>query len=180
MIQAQERWAPPSFQMESEQVGTRISTEPAKIVGPRVVSRQKFSAEEDELLLSLVKKYGTQNWKCVMLGMQGRTARQCRERFKYYLEPTLNKDTWTEAEDRILMAKFHEVGPKWARIASFLQNRTPIDLKNRFHLLQRSVKKGLVKPIEREVVRSEPEVRPPRLPPIETLLEIATPRVVTL
>ncbi|OHT14531.1 hypothetical protein TRFO_15051 [Tritrichomonas foetus] len=104
-------------------------------------SRQKFTPEEDNLLYELVKQYGTSNWKAVMRHMKGRSARQCRERFKYYLEPTLNKNEWTESEDRILMVKHAELGPKWSQITQYLKSRTPIDLKNRFHLLQRACEK---------------------------------------
>lgn len=173
MTQAQDRWDGTACEGESGGVSPGIAVDGSgHRTQPRGVSRQKFSAEEDELLLSLVDKYGTQNWKCVMLGMHGRTARQCRERFKYYLEPSLNKNTWTEAEDHILMMRYHELGPRWARIAAFLKNRTPIDLKNRFHLLQRSGQKGITRISESETVKSEPEARQQRLPPIDTFLDV--------
>lgn len=137
--------------------------------------RQKFSPAEDAQLLNLVNQFGKHNWKCVMMGMPGRTARQCRERFKYYLEPTLNKNHWTEAEDRILTMKYTELGRKWAQIAAFLPNRTPIDLKNRFHVLQRSLQKedAVQQPAEEVAPKKDPA--PPKLTPlpsIETFLSM--------
>jgi hypothetical protein len=49
--------------------------------------------------------------------MAGRTVRQCRERWKYYLEPSINKLEWTPQEDQLLMEKHHDLGPRWAQIA---------------------------------------------------------------
>ena len=125
--------------------------------------RQKFTPEEDSHLLSLVQQFGTNNWKSVTMCMRGRTVRQCRERFKYYLEPTLNRNTWTRDEDQLLLTKFDEIGPKWSKIGVYFVNRSPIDLKNRFHLLQRSERKS--------TRRSEPDVKP-KLPSIETILSV--------
>lgn len=137
--------------------------------------RQKFSPAEDQQLLNLVKQFGKHNWKCVMIGMPGRTARQCRERFKYYLEPTLNKNHWTEAEDRILTMKYTELGRKWAQIATFLPNRTPIDLKNRFHVLQRSLQKeDAIKQIPNDGTSKESGSPPAPAPKITPLPSIDT------
>lgn len=129
-------------------------------------TRRKFSGEEDALLQKLVLQLGSDNWKAIAAIVPGRTARQCRERYRYYLEPTLNKNTWAEEEDRLLIVKFTEMGPKWAQIAYWFANRTPVDLKNRLHMIQRTAEKG-VKAEEHEEGYVETTVR---LPSIETLL----------
>jgi hypothetical protein len=69
--------------------------------------------------------------------MNGRSVRQCRERWKYFLEPSINRGDWTLDEDNLLLSKYDEIGPKWAQISAFFRSRTDIDLKNRFHRIQR-------------------------------------------
>jgi hypothetical protein len=105
---------------------------------PGGIGKKKFTDAEDEQLRYLVSLYGASQWKNVAWGMNGRTVRQCRERWKYYLEPGIKREEWDEAEDKTLMQKYDEMGPKWAQIAQFFSGRTDIDLKNRFHKLQRS------------------------------------------
>ena len=101
-------------------------------------TKKKFSASEDSYLQYLVSIHGPNDWKKIAWSMNGRTVRQCRERWKYYLEPNINRKGWTKEEDDILLEKYAELGPKWAQLTSFFQNRTDIDLKNRFHKIQRS------------------------------------------
>ncbi|OHT10060.1 Myb-like DNA-binding domain containing protein [Tritrichomonas foetus] len=103
----------------------------------------KFSYKEDQLLLHYVNTMGTNNWKAIAQLMEDRTARQCRERFKYYLDPQLNKVvSWTPEEDKLLLSKYEEVGPKWAFISYFFTGRTDIDLKNRYNRLMRIEKRN--------------------------------------
>ena len=113
----------------------------------KTVPKRKFTHDEDVLLLKLVEKYGL-IWKSIAKRMKGRTTRQCRERYKYFLEPSLNKNNWTDDEDRLLIQKFMEYGPKWSYISVFINSRSPIDLKNRYHLLKRMSAKSLTFPSE--------------------------------
>lgn len=140
------------------------STEPAHANRAVGKSRQKFTSEEDGLLVGLVKRLGEENWKVIAERIPGRTARQCRERYRYYLEPTLNRGNWTEVEDRLLTVKYTEHGPKWSKIAMLFVNRTPVDVKNRWHVIQRSNEKE-VEEIEK---RENMEIK--RLPSIDTFL----------
>jgi hypothetical protein len=82
---------------------------------------------------------GIRDWKAVSCHMNGRSVRQCRERFKYYLEPGLNRPQWTPSEDNLLLEKYDAIGPKWAQLALFFQGRTDIDVKNRYHRIKRSI-----------------------------------------
>jgi hypothetical protein len=110
--------------------------------------KQKFSPEEDQYLGFLVSRHGTSNWKRIASHMNGRTVRQCRERWKYYLEPSINKLEWTAQEDELLLQKYQEIGPKWAQLALLFHARTDIDLKNRYHRIERSARKAEVRMIE--------------------------------
>jgi hypothetical protein len=102
--------------------------------------KKKFTEQEDNYLTHLVGVHGTHNWKAIAWHMNGRTVRQCRERFKYYLEPGIKRPVWTDDEDRLLMDRYATIGPKWAQIAAFFNGRTDIDLKNRYQRLQRAMK----------------------------------------
>jgi hypothetical protein len=109
---------------------------------PTVASKKKFTEHEDRFLLHLVTVQGIRDWKSIALHMQGRTVRQCRERFKYYLEPGLDRPSWSKAEDQLLMEKFEAFGPHWAQIVLFFPGRTDIDLKNRYNRIRRSQIRG--------------------------------------
>ena len=94
--------------------------------------RSKFTTEEDAKLLSLIEKYGTTNWIMIANAMETRTPRQCHDRYVFYLDPSINKAEWSEAEENLLIEKFNELGTSWKLIATFFNGRTEIDLKNKF------------------------------------------------
>ena len=106
--------------------------------GPRGL-KCKFTKEEDNKLRKLVAKYGTRDWKVIASRMKGRTNRQCRERYKYYLHPSIRTDDWSAEEDKLLLRKVSELGTKWSKIARFFSARTDVSLKNRYKKLVRSV-----------------------------------------
>ena len=112
----------------------------------RIIMKKKFTSEEDNLLASLVKQHGESNWKKVAARMIGRTPRQCRERWKYYLckgeNPGFSSSNWTKYEDDLLLEKYIIYGPRWAKIAAFFPNRNDVNLKNRYHKLQRNLIKS--------------------------------------
>jgi hypothetical protein len=93
--------------------------------------------DEDRVLTEAVLQHGLSSWGTVACSLEGRTARQCKERWNYYLSPELNHTPWTPEEDALLVAKQQELGSKWVVMAPFFQNRTDAMLKNRWHMLQR-------------------------------------------
>jgi hypothetical protein len=102
-----------------------------------VVLKVKFTPEEDRQLLDLVANHGYRDWNQVAAFMPNRNARQCRERYNYYLDPSLRETPWTPEEDCLLIAKEAECGMKWHAIAQFFTNRSDIALRNRWQLLDR-------------------------------------------
>ena len=99
--------------------------------------KQKFSPDEDQRLIQLVSTYKA-DWKTIanLLG-NNRNARQCRDRYVHYLSPTVNRGPWTDEEDQLLMQKYAELGSKWGLMSQCFNNRTDVQLKNRFNLLNR-------------------------------------------
>jgi hypothetical protein len=100
--------------------------------------------------------------------MQGRTTRQCRERWRYYLHPSINRTAWTEAEDRLLLQKYNELGAKWSHIVPFFHLRTDVDLKNRFKRIYRTT--GRKRDNHREPVVQPPPSNRTLFPPAQEVI----------
>ena len=123
--------------------------------------RQKFTSDEDKNLKSLVKRLGTRNWEEVAKYMPGRNGRQCRDRYNNYLALNFKKGHWLPEEDKLIMQKYYEIGPKWVKIAKLLPYRSSNDVKNRFH-------KALAKRMQESSEIFDPvAVRPFPDPPVE-------------
>lgn len=94
-----------------------------------------FSHEEDANLRRLVDQYGTDSWFEVSQEMVRRSARQCRERWRVLTTRELSLRPWTEDEDKLLIQKYFELGPKWQIMESFFTDRNSLSLKNRWTVL---------------------------------------------
>lgn len=97
------------------------------------VVHQKFSPQEDEFLKKVVDNLGTSDWNAVSRAFGNvRTPRQCRERWKNYLSPGLNKAPWTDEEDQLLFQLYQQFGAQWVKISKQFSGRTDINVKNRW------------------------------------------------
>ena len=94
--------------------------------------RSGWSFKEDELVLELVKKYGTK-WSAISANMEGRTGKQIRDRYLHVLSASMKKIKWTEAEDQFILYMYKQIGSQWTKISEFLDSRTGLQVKNRFH-----------------------------------------------
>ena len=108
---------------------------------PEKSRKSKFTPDEDSKLIQLVNQFGENKWSLIVSFMDGRNVRQCRERWRHYLSPSISKAPWTMMEDYLLDQKYAEFGPKWKKIAEFFPNRTDINIKNRFLLKQRRMER---------------------------------------
>jgi hypothetical protein len=133
------------------------------IIASSLAMKKKFTQQEDNYLLHLVHLHGPRDWKTVAWYMGGRTVRQCRERFKYYLAPGLGRRAWTPDEDAFLLDRYAVFGPKWAQMALLFEGRTDIDLKNRYHKLIRSVQTENEANEETQNAQDELEVQTERI-----------------
>jgi hypothetical protein len=127
----------------------------AAVFAQRSFARHKFSPEEDQELKVLVTQFGENNWAKIASFMPGRSPRQCRERWKNYVNPSLDFSPWTSEEDDLLLQKCQEFGKKWWKIALLLGNRSKNSCRNRWDALQRRVSK--VQPLP---PRSQPQSPP--------------------
>lgn len=95
------------------------------------IKRTKFTKKDDEILCSLVEKYGENEWTLVAKHMTNKNSRQVRDRWKNYLNPTLNCNEWSYEEDGLLISKFNEFGPRWKKISLNFPNRSINSVRNR-------------------------------------------------
>lgn len=97
--------------------------------------RTKFLPNDDQRLKDIIARdqYGSEkdiDWNVVAAEMGTKTARQCRERYKNYLSPSLSNGAWTQKEEELLTQKYEEYGPKWAKMAPFFPGRSDVNIKN--------------------------------------------------
>jgi hypothetical protein len=100
-------------------------------------SRRFFTPDEDRQIKNWVVEHGTEDWNELATTMPLRTPRTIRQRWVHYLAPAERKDPWTLEEDRMLLNKRRDHGPRWVKISQFLPGRTCCDVKNRWDLLRK-------------------------------------------
>ena len=106
-----------------------------------VRNQVKFSPEEDQKLTIAVLQFGMKNWRFIAEYMKTKNARQCQERWYNHLNPSIIKTPWTEDEDSTLLRLYNSFGPKWMLIAKCMKNRSPDNVRNRWKLLTKKLKK---------------------------------------
>ena len=99
----------------------------------QVCPRTLFKKEEEEKIKKLVKIFGTRHWDLVAQFMEGRTAKQCRDRYSNYLIPGFFQGEWSKEEDQLLIQLYKEHGPKWSTIKKSFHNRSANNIKNRWY-----------------------------------------------
>ncbi|XP_031120068.1 transcription factor MYB3R-1 [Ipomoea triloba] len=110
-----------------------------KVLNPELV-KGPWSKEEDEIIIDLVNKYGPKKWSTIAQHLPGRIGKQCRERWHNHLNPSINKEAWTQEEELALIRAHQIYGNKWAELTKFLPGRTDNAIKNHWNS---SVKKKL-------------------------------------
>ena len=74
-----------------------------KHLKPSAPLRRPWTPEEDAKLKVLVSRLGNWDWCMISSVMEGRSGKQCRERYKNHVSEKINKGPWTKEEDKIIM-----------------------------------------------------------------------------
>lgn len=107
----------------------------SKVLKPGLV-KGHWSREEDYVLEKMVLR-GCHSWAEVSSNIPGRTAKQCRERWKNHLDPSIIKAfvlslvqstsiitfsfrPFTPEEDKLIQTLYESIGNRWTKIAELL------------------------------------------------------------
>ena len=82
-----------------------------------------WTVAEDAKLLSLVQGQGKVRWSMVGASMEGRSGKQCRERWHNHLSPDVNKSKWGPEEDRAIVEAVNLYGTRWSEIVKMFPGR---------------------------------------------------------
>lgn len=107
--------------------------------------RKHFTHEEDQKLIQLFQEFGDKNWNIIAEHMQNRTTRQCKDRYKNYLDEYIQKTIWTKDEDKLLLEKYNKLGERQSRISKFFKGTNSSQVRNRLIKLKKEEEKSLNK-----------------------------------
>lgn len=109
--------------------------------------RQMWVAKEDELLLETLRIPAKMTWNQIAEIMNRRdpevtkTGKQCRERFRNYLDPAILEKPWTKNEKALFVLLHRHYQNHWGEIAKYYTGRSDISIKNLFYAYMRRVLK---------------------------------------
>jgi hypothetical protein len=109
---------------------------------------------EDEAVEQLVQKYGVKKWSLIAeklnteYKIKARNGKQCRERWRNHLDPSVKKLPLSDEEEKLVFEKHREYGNKWAEIAKYMNGRTDNVIKNYFYATLRRQFRKITKKIK--------------------------------
>ncbi|OMJ78071.1 hypothetical protein SteCoe_22227 [Stentor coeruleus] len=111
-------------------------------------SKFSWTPSEDQALIELVNSNGEKKW-CKIANLindqfinSEKTGKQCRERWHNHLNPDLNKESFTLADEIKVFNLQKQFGNRWSEIASHFPGRNDNFIKNCFYsAIRRNLRK---------------------------------------
>lgn len=131
-----------------------------KVLAPGLI-KGAWTAEEDEVLKKEYYKYANEHknhqptsnlWAKIAKDIPGRTAKQCRDRWRLNLDPSIVRSPFTEAEDEQLMRLHNRYGNRWSMIKSAFEGRTENMIKIRYRSLMRKIARSWTRQQDHELL----------------------------
>lgn len=81
-------------------------------------------------MLRVISEFGPHQWEIVAETIDGRTGKQCRERWHNQLNPLLKRTPWSAEEDWVLFLLQKTKQNQWCHFKDYLVGRCDNTIKN--------------------------------------------------
>lgn len=125
-------------------------------------AQPKFTDEEDQMLVELVRQFGLSSWSKIAHELKNKTSKQCKDRWKNYVNPALNHNEFSEEEDELLMKKVNEVGTRWTIVKDFFPDRSINNIRYRWLNLNKTIAKNKARKAHEKSKRIMINVKKPK------------------
>ena len=107
-----------------------------------VSKKGQWSAKEDQIVKDWALRNGPRKWSICSVVVEGRSGKQCRDRWRNYLDPFINHSEWTDTEQMKVFAEMKHNWSSWTLIAKNITNRSESAVKNLFYSSIRKIKRS--------------------------------------
>ncbi|WOK93855.1 hypothetical protein Cni_G02556 [Canna indica] len=155
-------------QQQRRRGGSLSSTAPTPCCSKVGMKRGPWTAEEDEVLASFVRREGEGRWRTLpkRAGLL-RCGKSCRLRWMNYLRPSIKRGPITPDEEDLILRLHRLLGNRWSLIAGRIPGRTDNEIKNYWntHLSKKLIKQGIDPRTHRPfAATADPDPAAPSLP----------------